>query len=81
MADEHLRLWKPAFTLLVGTALKHFFLVLGDLGIGDVFRYGLFFLEGWSTVGLVLGLRLGTLSFASLSARTSRLRGIGHGYS
>jgi hypothetical protein len=81
MADEQPHLWEPALTLLVSAALEHFFLVPGDLGIGHVFRYGLFFLEGWSTVGLVLRLRLDALSFASLNARTGRPRGIRHGYS
>jgi hypothetical protein len=46
MADEQLPLRKPALTLLIGAALEHFFLVSGDLGIGHVCRYGLFFLGG-----------------------------------
>jgi hypothetical protein len=80
LVDEQLCLWKPALALLVGAALEHFFLVPGDLGIDHMYRYPLF-LESWSAVGVVLRLRLGMLRFASLTARTSRPRGIGHGYS
>jgi hypothetical protein len=49
--------------LLVGAALEHFFLVLGDVGFDRLWRGGLFLRCG-SAVGLMFGLRLGALGFS-----------------